>query len=257
MVLMRIVIDTVAKTLSTMDGAGEEVFPLYGEAAFEAVSRQWLRIGWSLRYYHNFSWFGHPVLQLPEDLLRAQEVIYRTRPDVIVETGVFQGGSLTFYASLFQALGHGRVIGVDRELSPQARQTAASHPLAPRIALVEGDSISADVFARVSAMIEPQAKVLVMLDSCHQRRHVARELELYSTLVTPGSYIVAADGVMRDLTDVPGGDAEWALDNPLEAARDFLASHPGFVEEQPPWLSHGGEIGRNVTYWPGAWLKRK
>jgi hypothetical protein len=61
---------------------------------------------------------------------------------------------------------------------------------------------------------------------------------------------------MRDLTDVPGGAAEWALDNPFEAARDFLASHPEFVEEQPPWLFHEGEIGRNVTYWPGAWLKR-
>ena len=256
MVLMRIVVDTVAKTLTTVDGAEERVFPLYGKAAFEAISRQWLRIGWSLRYYHNFSWFGHPVLQLPEDLLRVQETIYRIRPDVIVETGVFHGGSLTFYASLFEALGHGRVIGVDRELSSLARETAASHPLARRIALVEGDSVSPEVFARVSSMIEPQEKVLVMLDSCHQRRHVARELELYSPLVTPGSYIVAADGVMRDLADVPGGTAEWAFDNPFEAAKDFLASHPEFVEEQPPWLFHDSEIGENVTYWPGAWLRR-
>jgi len=257
MVLMRILIDTVARTLTTVDGAEERTFPLYGKAAFEVTSRQWLRIGWSLRYYHNFSWFGHPILQLPEDLLRLQEAIYQIRPDIVVETGVFHGGSLTFYASLFEALGHGRVIGIDREISPLAEKTIKSHCLASRIALVEGDSASEEVFSRVSAGIGPHEKVFVMLDSCHTRRHVARELELYSRLVTPGSYIVAADGVMRDLTDVPGGVPEWATDNPLEAAKDFLAGHPEFVEQRPAWLFHDGEIDENVTYWPGAWLKRQ
>lgn len=257
MVLMQIVIDTVARTLTTVDGDAQQTLPLYGKAAFEMIARQWLRVGWSLRYYHNFSWFGHPILQLPEDLLRVQEVIYRLRPDVIVETGVFHGGSLTFYASLFEALGHGRAIGIDRELTPLAKQAAKSHLLASRIELIEGDSVSQDVFARVSAMIKSDEKVLVMLDSCHEKRHVAQELELYSNLVTPGSYIVAADGVMRDLTDVPGGVGEWAMDNPFEAAKEFVACHPEFVQEQPTWLFNDSEIGENVTYWPGAWLRKR
>ena len=46
-----------------------------------------VRIGWSLNYYRNFSWLGFPILQLPEDLLRLQEVIWRIRPKVIIETG--------------------------------------------------------------------------------------------------------------------------------------------------------------------------
>jgi cephalosporin hydroxylase len=98
--------------------------------------------------------------------------------------------------------------------------------------------------------------VLVLLDSCHTRSHVSRELELYSRLVTPDSYIVAADGVMRDLTDVPGGQTEWTGDNPLAAAEEFVSRHPEFIQEQPAWLFHDGELTDNVTYWPGAWLRR-
>src|SRR5712691_12653663 len=99
---MKIVIDTSAGTLTqTVDGS-ETQLGLYTKAAFEALSREWVRVGWSLKYYHNFSWFGLPILQLPEDLLRLQEVIYAVRPAVIVETGVFHGGSLLFYASLLQ-----------------------------------------------------------------------------------------------------------------------------------------------------------
>src|SRR5271156_1610729 len=99
---------------------GHRDVPLYSREAFELISREWVRVGWSLRYYHTFTWFGRPVLQLPEDLVRLQEVVYRVRPNVIVETGVFDGGSLLFHASLleamnFEAMNQGRVIGIDRE----------------------------------------------------------------------------------------------------------------------------------------------
>ena len=253
---MKIVIDTAARTLTTVDEGAERTAGLYTKAAFEAISRQWVRVGWSLRYYHNFSWFGHSILQMPEDLLRIEEVLYRVRPDVIVETGVFQGGSLLFYATLCEALGKGRVIGIDQQIPTGLREAMERHVLARRISLIEGDSVSPEVTGCVAASIRPEECVLVLLDSCHTRKHVARELECYSRLVTPGSYIVAADGIIRDLADVPGGEAEWLSDNPLTAAAEFAAGHPEFVEEQPPWLFHEGELTENVTYWPGGWLRR-
>ncbi|MGE5646274.1 MAG: cephalosporin hydroxylase family protein [Acidobacteriota bacterium] len=253
---MKILIDTDARTLTTVDGGAEHTAGLYTRAAFETISREWVRIGWSLRYYHNFSWFGLPILQLPEDLVRVQEVIFRLRPDVIVETGVFRGGSLVYYASLCQALGKGRVIGIDLQIAAADRERIRTHMLGSRISLIEGDSVSPAVVEQVGASIRPGESVLVLLDSCHTREHVAGELECYSRFVTPGSYIVAADGVMRDLAAVPGGEPGWVSDNPLEAAKDFAARHPEFLQEQPPWLFHDGELTENVTYWPGAWLRR-
>jgi cephalosporin hydroxylase len=253
---MKLIIDTSARTLTTVDGDFRKTEPLYSREAFDALSLEWVRVGWSLKYYHNFGWFGCPVLQLPEDLVRMQEVIYRLRPDVIVETGVFKGGSLTFYASLFQALGNGRVIGVDIEIAPQVRQAIQSHFLAPRITLLEGNSASDEVVSRVKSLIRPEEKVFVILDSNHSKAHVRAELDAYSRFVTPGSYILAADGIMRDLTDVPGGEREWACDNPLEAAKEFAAAHPEFERADPEWPFRWGELRENVTYCPGGWLKR-
>ena len=228
----------------------------FTRAAFEILSGEWLRVGWSLRYYHNFSWFGRPILQLPEDLMRLQEVVWRLRPAVIVETGVFRGGSLLFHAALCEALGAGKVIGIDREIAAADREALASHALGPRISLVEGDSTDPRTVARVRDLIGSAEPVLVILDSGHAREHVARELECYSPLVSVGSYIIAADGVMHDLADVPGGMPEWKSDNPLAAATEFAGRHPEFMQQDPPWLFHDGELTANVTYWPGGWLKR-
>ena len=105
-------------------------------------------------------------------------------------------------------------------------------------------------------MIRGGESVLVILDSEHTKDHVARELECYSRFVTPGSFIIATDGVMRDLADVPGGRPEWVTDNPRAAADDFAARHPEFRRQQPAWLFHEGELTENVTYWPDAWLER-
>jgi cephalosporin hydroxylase len=253
---MKIVIDTTAGTLTQAVDGSETSVGLFTKTAFETLSREWVRIGWSLKYYHNFSWFGLPILQLPEDLLRLQEVVYELRPDVIVETGVFRGGSLLFHATLCQALGRGRVIGIDREIAAADREAIRRHLLGSRISLLEGDSTDPRVVADVKRLAADADSVLVILDSCHTREHVARELECYSPFVTKGSYIVATDGIMRDLADVPGGMPAWKSDNPLAAATEFAARHPEFLQEHPRWLFHDGELTENVTYWPGAWLKR-
>ena len=102
----------------------------------------------------------------------------------------------------------------------------------------------------------PGETTLVILDSNHTYAHVAAELEAYAALVTPGSYIVATDGIMFDLADVPRGNTDWVGDNPCAAARDFAERHPEFVIEQPAWPFCESELNANITHWPGAWLKR-
>src|SRR5579872_3305701 len=150
---MNLTINNDARVLTIEQAGGTRDVPLYSREAFELISREWVRVGWSLRYYHTFSWFGRPLLQLPEDLIRLQEVIYEVRPDVILETGVFDGGSLLFHASLCQAIGKGRVIGIDIEIRAGVREALDDHPLAHRIQLLEGSSVAPEMIAQVHGMV--------------------------------------------------------------------------------------------------------
>src|SRR5215470_16835183 len=206
---MNISIDTVKKTIRVEDVQRHQELPLYSDEAFNLLSYLWLKVNWNQHYTYTFSWMGRPIIQLPEDMVRTQEVIYRLAPDVIIETGVAHGGSLIFYASLCKALGRGRVIGVDVEIRPQNRAAIESHALAPLITLVDGSSTDPTVVQRVAALVGPGETVMVVLDSNHSRAHVLSELEAYHRLVTPGSYIVANDGIMRDLHDTPRGAVSW------------------------------------------------
>jgi cephalosporin hydroxylase len=255
-VSMKLMIDTDAQTLTRDVEGRQEVMPLYSDSAFDLLSREWLRVGWNQRHSYNFSWMGRPVIQLPEDLIRIQEVIHRVQPDVIVETGVAHGGSLIFYATLCEAMHRGRIIGIDIEIRPANRAAIEGHPLAHRIDLLEGSSTDPSTLAAVRSRIRPGDTVLVLLDSDHSHAHVTAELALYAPLVTPGSYLVATDGIMGDLHDVPRGRPEWVTDNPTVAASEFAAQHPEFVLEQPAWPFRESTLSRNLTYWPGAYLRR-
>jgi len=253
---MRLTIDTTERLLHC-EGRGESrTLPLYSAEAFQLLSREWVRVGWALKYSYSFTWFGVPIIQLPEDVVRIQETIYSLQPDVIVETGVAHGGSLIFYASLCKALGKGRVIGIDIEIRPHNRKVIESHPLADAITLIEGSSVDPAVVAKVRGLVRDGEKVLVLLDSNHSKSHVAAELNAYADLVTPGSYIIATDGIMQDLTDVPGGRPEWSQDNPQQAALEFAAKHPEFKLEDPPLLFNEGKVAGRITYWPTAYLRR-
>src|SRR2546423_15245584 len=130
---MKLTIDTEARTLiAEADGQNREM-PLYSDEAFELISDQWLKVGWNQKYPYTFSWLGRPIVQLPEDMIRAQEVIYRVRPSVIIETGVAHGGSLIYYASLCKVMGRGRVIGIDIEIRPHNRRAIESHEMSQLI----------------------------------------------------------------------------------------------------------------------------
>jgi cephalosporin hydroxylase len=241
----------------TLDGNdGDATLSLATDEGFQAVSHAWVRAGWDAKYVYSFTWLGRPIIQLPDDLIRIQEVIYAVEPDVIIETGVAHGGSLIFYATLCKALEKGRVIGIDIEIRPHNRAAIEGHPLFPYITLIEGSSVAPETVARVAAEVQEGQKVLVLLDSNHTKAHVAAELEAYAPLVTPGSYIVVADGIMSWLGNAPRTQPDWSWNNPLDATREFAAAHPEFSLEEPPFPFNEGMVRARVTYWPGAYLKR-
>lgn len=253
---MRLTIDTDEKELIHNVNGKSQRLDLYSREAFEVLSSQWLKVGWDQKYPYTFSWMGRPIIQLPEDMIRTQEVIYRVEPDVIIETGIAHGGSLVYYASLCKALGKGRVIGVDLEIREHNRKAIEAHQMFPYITLLEGSSTDKTIITQVKTLVKPCDTTLVILDSCHSKQHVLNELEAYHDLVSLDSYIVATDGSMKDLYDVPRGDPDWIKDNPTVAALQFAELHPEFIIEQPTWPFNESELKENITHWPSAWLRR-
>lgn len=254
---MKITIDTDEKRVVHETDSTQETLDLYSKEAFDLLTQAWVNIGWGLKYSYTFTWMGRPIIQLPEDMVRMQEVIYQIKPDVIIETGVAHGGSLIFYASLCKAMERGRVIGVDINIRPHNRAAIEAHALFPFITLIEGSSTAPEIVVQVTARIRDGETVLVILDSNHTKQHVLDELNTYARLVTPGSYIVATDGIMKDLVGVPRSQPDWDENNPYTAAQAFLAAHPEFTLDPPRWpFDESNGLTENVTYWPGAWLRR-
>lgn len=254
---MRLYIDTEARTLQCVEKKKKDInLPLYSNEAFALLSQVWLKQEWNQLHWQSFSWFGFQIWQLPDDVLRLQEAIVALKPDVIVETGVSRGGSSIFFATMCRLLGKGRVISLDITIPAALRERVEQSPFADLITLIEGDSAAPEIVDRVKKQIGKDEKVFVFLDSDHSKAHVKRELDAYSGLVSPGSYIVATDGVMQSLTDTPWGKPEWVDDNPAAAAREFAAAHPEFVIQRPLALFGEEHVVEALTYWPDAWLYR-
>jgi cephalosporin hydroxylase len=253
---MRLTIDTTAGTVTEESASGRSVLPLATAEAFALVSDAWLRAGWDVKNVYSFTWLGRPIIQLPEDLVRLQEVIHQVRPDLIVETGIAHGGGLVFYAGLCRLMGRGRVLGVDIEIRPHNRAAIEAHPLADLITLVEGDSTAPEVVDRVAGAVAPGDTVMVLLDSSHTKEHVLRELDAYAPLVSTGSYLVAMDGIMENVAGAPRTEPDWRDDNPRQAVLGWVRDNPGFVLEEPPFAFNEGAVRTRVTYWPDAFLKR-
>jgi cephalosporin hydroxylase len=252
----RVIIDLELGQVIEENEVGVVCHPIGTPQAFALISKCWLRSGWDNKHVYTFTWLGRPIIQLPEDMVRVQEVIYRIKPDVILETGIAHGGSLVFYASLCKAMGHGRVIGVDIEIRSHNRPKIEAHELFPLITMVEGDSVAPGIVRHVESLIRPNETVFVMLDSNHTKAHVMAELEAYSPVVSIGSYIVAADGIREDLVGAPRTEEDWSWNHPKAAAAEFVAGREDFVLETPAFLFNEGTLSEPVTYWPGAWVKR-
>jgi cephalosporin hydroxylase len=249
-------IDLENNLVSVEDKEGTKNFALESAEAFALISQAWLRCGWDTKYVYTFSWLGRPIIQLPEDLLRLQEVIYKIKPDVIIETGIAHGGSLIFYASLCKAMNRGRVVGIDIEIRPHNRKAIEEHELFDYITLIEGSSVDPQIVEQVKSHVKPGEKVIVFLDSNHTKEHVAAELNAYSPLVSPGSYIVAMDGIMEQVVGAPRTQPDWSWNNPKRAALEFVEQNPSFVIEEPRFAFNESVINEMVTYWPGGFIRR-
>jgi cephalosporin hydroxylase len=230
--------------------SGEREVDIYSEEGYQVLSQLWTRSNWQNKLSYEVTWLGIPIIQLPEDMVVMQELIWKVRPDVIVESGVAHGGALILYASILELLGRGRVIGMDIEIRKYNRLAIEAHPLSHRIELIEGDSLADDTVQAVRSRIGPGERVMVTLDSNHTRDHVRGELERYAPLVTPNSYLVVFDAVMALVADAPSAGAGWDQDNPLEAVREFLDGNQDF------------ELDRSyerlaVTYCQGGFLRRR
>ncbi|MBA5778528.1 cephalosporin hydroxylase family protein [Stappia sp. F7233] len=183
-------------------------------------------------YSYLWSWMGVPIIQLPADVMATQEVIWKTKPDVIIETGVARGGSVIFMASLLEVIGKGVVIGVDIDIRAHNRQTIETHPMSKRIELIEGSSVAQETLDQVRSLIPDGASVMVVLDSDHSRDHVLAELKAYGPLVTKGCYMVVADTAVGylDANRAPTKRSKiWFKGNePLAAVSDFLGATDEF-----------------------------
>ncbi len=230
--------------------AGVRQADLYSPDGLALVAGLWLKLSAEYGLMYGGSWLGVPIIQLPGDIVAMQELLWKTRPDVVVECGFAHGGSAVLYASILELLGKGVVIGVDVEVRRHNRAAVESHPLSKRIRIVEGSSIDPRTVSAVGKAAEGAASVLVVLDSNHDREHVLAEMEAYHGLVTPDSYLVAMDGAQAHVWDVPRAKPGWRDSNPLQAIEAFLAAHPEF-DEDPRY--HRGL----VTSSPRGFLRRK
>lgn len=184
------------------------------------------------KYTYHFSWMGRPIIQLPQDMIAMQELVWRIQPDLIIECGVAHGGSIIYYASLLQLLGHGEVLGIDVDIRAHNRQAIESHPMAHRITLFEGSSIDLDMVERVRAHAQGK-RVMVVLDSNHTHAHVLEELRHYAPLVSVDSYCVVMDTVVEDMPADAFPDRPWGKgDNPKTAVWAFLEENRDFQIDQ-------------------------
>ena len=228
---------------------GSREFDIDSEEGYKLVAELWLKAACQHRIMYEPTWLGIPIIQFPNDIVAMQELIWKVRPDVIVETGVAHGGSAILYASILELIGKGKVVGIDVEIRKYNRVAINSHPLSKRIHLIEGSSIDANIVEQVKSMLKKDDKVLVTFDSNHSYKHVLSEMELYSELVSEDSYMVVMDGAQGLVWDIPDGKKEWKEDNPLLAIEEFLKCHPEWKED--PYYTRLG-----ITSNPKGFLKR-
>jgi cephalosporin hydroxylase len=240
---------------------------LTSDAEAADLGRRWMDRVNPLKYPYQFDWLGRPLIQYPQDMVALQEIIWRVRPTLIIETGIAHGGSLIFSGSMLAVLEccvaaergtvvdprrpRGRVLGIDIDIRPHNRERIEAHPLAGRIEMLQGSSIDPGIIDTVRRRAAGEPRVLVCLDSNHTHDHVLRELEAYAGLVTPGSYCIVCDTVIADLDPGMFPDRPWGHgDNPRTALQAFLAEHDEF---EPDTEFDSLLVGSN----PGGYLRRR
>lgn len=186
------------------------------------------------KVYEKVTWLGVPMFKLPMDLIIMQELIFKVRPDFIVETGTAHGGSALFFASIMRLLGQGKIITVDIDNRCDFEDE--------KITKILADSADEGTVRFVKTLVD--GRVMVFLDSWHSKDHVLRELRLYAPLVALGSYIVVED------THVNNHPVPWQWgEGPYEAVQEFLKENDNFIVD-----TRCEKLG--VTYNPSGYLQR-
>jgi cephalosporin hydroxylase len=197
------------------------------------------------KYSYNFSWLGRPIIQYPQDMVAMQEIIWKVKPDLIIETGIAHGGSLILSASMLAqldleeaieagvetnpAISKRKVLAVDIDIRPHNRAAIEAHHMSSRIQMIQGSSIDLDIAKEVQDIASNYSKVLVFLDSDHTHDHVLSELELYAPLTSVGSYCVVFDTLIEDMPEDMYPDRDWGPgNNPKTAVWQYLKSHSEF-----------------------------
>lgn len=221
----------------------------------------------SAQYSYNFSWLGRPIIQYPQDILAMQQLIWKTQPDLIIETGIAHGGSLIFSASMLamldlcDAISAGkmfdplissrRVLGIDIDIRKHNREAIEKHPMASRITMLEGSSIAENVVSQVHTIAHDFKRIMVCLDSNHTHDHVLSELNAYAPLTSAGNYCIVFDSHVEDLPDELFSDRPWGKNNnPKTAVHDFLRDNTGFA------IDSDIHNQLQITVAPDGYLKR-
>jgi cephalosporin hydroxylase len=197
-------------------------------------SLEWMILADKYKYTYNYEWMGRPIIKFPNDIVISQELIWNLKPDVIIETGIAHGGSIIFSASMLELCSKGEVVAVDIDIRKHNKIEIENHPMYKRITMYEGSSTDPEIFEKIKKHCEGKETVLVFLDSLHTHKHVYDELNLYSQLVTVGSYIVCPDTFIEFF---PKGyyshNRPWDVgNNPHTAAMQFIKENPNFVVDK-------------------------
>ena len=202
-------------------------------------------------YVYNFSWLGRPIIQYPQDIVAMQEIIWQTKPDLIIETGIAHGGSLVFSASMLELIGKGGVLGIDIDIRKHNRKEIERHKMSKRIKMIEGSSIGQKVMDKVSKIAKKNKNILVCLDSLHTKDHVLSELNFYSRFVNIGSYVIVMDTQIDLMPKDFYKNRPWSRgDSPATAVKSFLKTNKNFI------VDRNFDNKLLITSCPGGFLKR-
>lgn len=217
----------------------ENIARIGRDEELKRLSRAWQHETAKYNYVYNFSWLGRPIIQLPQDLIAMQELIWSIQPDLIIETGIAHGGSLIFSASMLElnaACGgpaDGQVLGIDIDIRAHNREAIEAHPMSKRISMVQGSSIAPEIIEQVRAKAAGKQRVLVCLDSNHTHDHVLAELRAYAPLTSLGSYCVVFDTAIEEGPAQLFADRPWGpVNNPKTAVWEYLKTTDRFEIDQ-------------------------
>ena len=220
-------VDLDQRTFGVSSEDGSQTIAFDSDEAAALAAHLWKQVGWDTKFVYSFSWHGRPIIQVPDDLVRMQEAFFEVGPDVVIEVGVAHGGSAVFFAGLCAAQERGHVVAVELELRQHNREALDAHPLRKYITFVEGNSIGDEVVDQVSGLVAGKERVMVFLDGNHTSDHVAAELELYAPLVTPGSWMIVADGIMSELAERPANAVRLGRRQPRHSGSRLPRPAPG------------------------------